>query len=56
MVSAAYTTADVVLHYNAGAFFPFVKVENATNRKYDEVFGYPSAGRRVIAGIRYSIR
>jgi vitamin B12 transporter len=56
VVSAAYTTADVVLHYNAGAFFPFVKVENATNRKYDEVFGYPSAGRRFIAGIRYSMR
>jgi vitamin B12 transporter len=56
VVSAAYTTADVVLHYNAGAFFPFVKIQNATNRKYDEVFGYPSAGRRVIVGIRYSIR
>lgn len=56
VISAAYTTADVVLHYSAGSFFPFVKIENVTNRKYDEVFGYPSPGRRVSAGIRYSIR
>ncbi len=56
VVSSAYTTADVVLHYNAGSFSPFVKIENATNRKYDEVFGYPSPGRRVVAGVRYSMR
>ncbi|HEV8661451.1 MAG TPA: TonB-dependent receptor [Thermoanaerobaculia bacterium] len=56
VINAAYTTADVTLRYNAGAFTPFVKVENATNRRYDEVFGYPSATRRLIAGIRYSLR
>lgn len=56
VISAAYTTADVVLHYNAGSFFPFLKIDNVTNRKYDEVFGYPSPGRRVSAGIRYSVR
>ena len=56
VISSAYTTADLVLHYNAGSFFPFVKIENATNKKYDEVFGYPSPGRRFSAGIRYSIR
>jgi outer membrane receptor protein involved in Fe transport len=55
-MNAAYTTADVTFRYNAGAFTPFVKVENATNKRYDEVFGYPSATRRVIAGIRYSLQ
>ena len=56
VMSAPYTTADITLRYNAGALSPFVKVENATNRRYDEVFGYPSAKRRAIAGVRYSLR
>lgn len=56
VVNQPYTTADVVLRYAAQSFSPFVKVENATDRKYQEVFGYPSASRRFIAGIRYSMR
>jgi vitamin B12 transporter len=56
VMNAAYTTADVTLRYNAGTFTPFVKLENATNKRYDEVFGYPSATRRLIAGIRYSLQ
>lgn len=56
VMNRAYSTADVTLRYNAGSFSPFVKVENATNKHYEEVFGYPSATRRLIAGIRYSLR
>jgi len=56
VVNEPYNTIDVVLHYNAGSFSPFVKVENATDEQYEAVFGYPSAGRRFIAGIRYAIR
>ncbi|HSP13897.1 MAG TPA: TonB-dependent receptor [Thermoanaerobaculia bacterium] len=56
VTNAPYTTEDVVLHYNAGSFSPFLKIENATDRRYDEVFGYPAARRRAIAGLRYAIR
>ncbi len=56
VVSDPYTTVDLVLHYTAGASSPFVKIENATDRRYDEVFGYPAARRRIIAGIRYAMR
>lgn len=52
----SYTTADVVVRYEVRDFAPFVKVENATDVKYDEVFGYPSARRRFIAGVRYTTR
>ncbi len=51
-----YTTVDVTLHYDLGRFVPFVKIENAMDEKYDEVFGYPSARRRAVVGVRYSLR
>lgn len=56
VTNSPYTTADIIVHYDAGSFTPFVKVENATNHRYDEVFGYPSPARRFMAGIRYAIR
>ncbi|MGZ5476220.1 MAG: TonB-dependent receptor domain-containing protein, partial [Thermoanaerobaculia bacterium] len=56
VVNEAYTTADVTLKYAAGATQPFMKIENATDVQYDEVFGYPSARRRVIVGVRYTVR
>lgn len=49
----AYTTADLAVHFHRGAVAPYVKVENVTNERYEEVFGYPSASRRVIAGVRW---
>lgn len=52
----AYTTADLVVHYALGAFRPYVKLENLTDRAYEEVFGYPSGRRRAIVGVRYAIR
>jgi vitamin B12 transporter len=54
--NAAYTTADVTLHYQLGALQPYVKLENLTDRSYEEVFGYPSGRRRAIVGVRYSMR
>lgn len=54
--NGAYTTADIVLKYQIAAIAPFVKVENATDERYEEVFGYPSPRRRFIAGIRYAVR
>ena len=51
----AHTTADLVMKYQLGSIAPFVKVENATDARYEEVFGYPSARRRLIAGVRYKL-
>jgi len=52
----AFTTADLTVHYQLGALRPYVKLENLTDKKYEEVFGYPSGRRRAIVGVRYSIR
>ncbi len=51
-----HTTADVTLRYDAGNFSPFLKLENATDERYDDVFGYPSARRRAVVGVRYTLR
>lgn len=51
----AYTTADAVVNYHVHGFRPFVKVENVTGERYQEAYGYPSPGRRLVAGIRYDI-
>lgn len=51
------TTADLAFSYRlAGGLTPFLKIENATDERYEEVFGYPSARRRAIAGIRYTLQ
>ncbi|HET7704511.1 MAG TPA: TonB-dependent receptor [Thermoanaerobaculia bacterium] len=56
VLNDAYTTADLVLAWRLGAYQPFVKVENLTNERYQEVFGYESAARRVRVGVRYVLR
>jgi vitamin B12 transporter len=55
VTNRAYTTADVTVRYDVGSLAPYLKLENATDEAYEEVFGYPSARRRFIAGIRYSL-
>jgi vitamin B12 transporter len=49
----AYTTIDANVQYRLSRFTPFVKIENATNKKYEEVVGYASPTRRVIVGIKF---
>ncbi|MBK5257979.1 MAG: TonB-dependent receptor [Thermoanaerobaculia bacterium] len=56
VTNEAHTTADLTFHYELGALTPYVKIENISDEVYQEVFGYPSARRRVIAGIRYALR
>jgi vitamin B12 transporter len=56
VMNDAYTTADVVLAWRIGGYQPFVKVENLTDERYQEVFGYASGTRRVRVGIRYVLR
>ena len=51
----AYTTADVTLGYDLGPVRPYLKIENALDEQYEEVFGYASARRRLIAGVRYTL-
>ena len=55
VTNRAYTVADVSVRHEMGAFAPYAKVENLSNTRYQEVFGYPSPTRRAIVGIRYSI-
>lgn len=51
----AYTTLDANVQLRAGRFTPFVKAENLTNARYEEVFGYRSPARRLIVGLRLGI-
>ena len=55
VTNRAYTIADVTLHWNMERLAPYAKLENLTNVRYQEVFGYPSPSRRAVIGIRYSI-
>lgn len=55
VTNKAYTRADLTVRWNHGALEPYVKVENLSNTKYEEVFGYPSPTRRAIIGIRYTV-
>ena len=56
VTNEARTIADFTLRWTAAAFAPYVRVENLTDERYEEVFGYPSAPRRFSAGVRYTIR
>jgi vitamin B12 transporter len=49
----AYTTIDANVQYRLSRITPFVKIENLTNAKYEEVVGYASPGRRVIVGLKF---
>ncbi len=55
VTNAAYTVTDLTLHWNRGVLAPYAKVENLTNVRYQEVFGFPSPSRRALWGIRYSV-
>lgn len=56
VMNDAYTTADLVLAWRLGAYQPFLKIENLTDERYQEVYGYASASRRVRVGVRYVLR
>jgi len=56
VTNQARTTADLTLRWVAGDLVPYVRVENLTDERYEEVFGYPSMPRRFTAGVRYTVR
>jgi vitamin B12 transporter len=51
----AWSTVDLNVRYHVGNVVPYVKVENATNRKYEEILGFPSPTRRAIVGVRFAM-
>ncbi len=51
--AAGFATLDLNVQYRRDAFAPFFKIENAADRRYEEVPGYPSPRRRFIAGVAF---
>lgn len=51
----AYTTVDINAQLHLDRVTPFVKLENATDKRYDTVAGYPSPRRRAIVGLRFGV-
>lgn len=56
VMNEAYTRGDVTVQYRMARWTPYVRVENVTDEKYEEVLGYPSPSRRALFGLRYSIK
>jgi vitamin B12 transporter len=51
----AYTTVDINVQLHLDRITPFVKLENATDKRYEAVAGYPSPSRRAIIGVRFGV-
>jgi vitamin B12 transporter len=49
--SPSYFRFDVFARYALGRFAPFARVENLTDRRYEEVAGYPAPRRRWSLGL-----
>ena len=47
----SYLRYDLFVRYELAHAAPYVRLENATDRRYDEVQGYPSPRRRWAAGL-----
>jgi outer membrane cobalamin receptor len=52
-VNPAYGTLDLAASFALRPWIePYARVENALDRRYQPVLGFPSSGRTVIAGAR----
>jgi vitamin B12 transporter len=51
----AHTTVDANVQLDLGRFTPYVKIENATDTRYEEVRGYVSPSRRAVVGVRFTM-
>jgi vitamin B12 transporter len=51
--TSAAVTIDTNLQLDLGRFTPYLKLENATDAKAEDIAGYASPRRRVVLGIRY---
>jgi vitamin B12 transporter len=55
VTAGSYTTADLLVERRIGEVVPYVKLENAVDETYEEVFGYPAPGRRALVGVRMRV-
>ncbi|HYM59452.1 MAG TPA: TonB-dependent receptor [Thermoanaerobaculia bacterium] len=55
VTARAYTTIDVNAQWHLAHVTPFVKIENAGNKRYEEVLGYRSPSRRASVGLRFGL-
>lgn len=51
----AYATIDLMIERRLGPVVSYAKLENAADEQYQEVFGYPSPGRRAVVGVRVTM-
>jgi vitamin B12 transporter len=49
----AYNTVDLTVSYRVASAEPYLRLENAGGRDYEEVRGFRSPGRRLVIGLRY---
>jgi vitamin B12 transporter len=49
--NASYLRYDLFARYAIGRIAPYVRLENLTDRRYDEAAGFPAARRRFVGGI-----
>lgn len=55
VVNPSYVRLDVAARYQLSKHFaPSLRVENAGDRQYEEVAGYPASGRAVVVGLTAS--
>ena len=47
----SYVRLDLFARYDLGRVAPYARLENATDRSYEEVDGYPAPGRRWAVGV-----
>ena len=47
----SYLRVDLFARYEIGHLTPYARLENATDRNFEEVDGYPAPGRRWAAGV-----
>jgi vitamin B12 transporter len=55
LTNEAHSTVNANVQFDLGRFTPYVKIENVMDTEYEEVRGYPSPGRRAIAGVRFAM-
>jgi len=49
--SPSFIRCDLFLRYELSRLFPYARIENLTDRRYEEVSGYPAPRRRFAAGL-----
>lgn len=54
VAAPSHTTVDLMIERHIGDLAPYARLENAGDAAYEEVFGYPSPGRRAVLGVRMS--